>query len=132
MNIDAIAIFITKAIIGTMEAFLGVRFILKILGASQQALFVRWIYSISDSILEPFFGMFPSPSIGPNFVIEVNTIFAMMVYIVVGYFFIKFIDFMYKQLVQSFNAAGNEETPPSKGKVEPAKKEEHKKITQTT
>lgn len=128
MNIDAIAIFITKAIIGTMEAFLGVRFILKILGASQQALFVRWIYSISDSILEPFFGMFPSPSIGPNFVIELNTIFAMMVYIIVGYFFIKFIDFMYKQLVESFNLAGSE-TLRSKEKVEPAKKEEHKKTT---
>ncbi len=109
MNIDKIAIFTTKAIIGTMEAFLGVRFFLKILGASQQAIFVRWIYSISDSILEPFFGMFPSPTIGGNFVIELNTLFAMIVYILVGYAFVMFIDFIYKQIVESFNLAGKNE-----------------------
>lgn len=106
MNIDAIAIFITKAIIGTIETFLGVRFILKILGASQQAPFVRWIYATSDTVLDPFRGMFPTPEIGPYFVIELNTIFAMIVYVLVGYSMIKFIDFIYKQIVQSFNAAG--------------------------
>lgn len=123
MNIDAIAIFITKALIGTMEAFLGVRFFLKILGASQQASFVRWIYGISDSILEPFVGMFPSPSIGPHFVIELNTLFAMMVYIVVGYFTVKFIDFIYKQIVESFYSVGDGE---KKEHTEPAEKEKSK------
>ncbi len=107
MNIDAIAIFITKALIGTMEAFLGVRFFLKILGASQQAPFVRWIYGISDSLLEPFIGMFPSPAIGPHFIIELNTLFAMLVYVVVGYFTVKLIDFVYKQIVKSFYDAGH-------------------------
>jgi uncharacterized membrane protein YhdT len=127
MDIDKIAIFITKTIIGTMEAFLGVRFLLKILGASQQALFVRWIYSISDSILQPFVGMFPTPSIAPNFVFELNTIFAMLVYIVVGYAMVKFIDFIYKQIVESFNMAG--ESVSSKEKEHQAKKEETKKTT---
>jgi uncharacterized membrane protein YhdT len=127
MDIDKIAIFITKTIIGTMEAFLGVRFLLKILGASQQALFVRWIYSISDSILQPFVGMFPTPSIAPNFVFELNTIFAMLVYIVVGYAMVKFIDFIYKQIVESFNMAG--ESVSSKEKEHLVKKEETKKTT---
>lgn len=106
MNIDAIAIFITKAIIGVVETFLGVRFILKVLGASQQAPFVRWIYSTSDAVLDPFKGMFPSPAIGPYFIIELNTIFAMIVYVLIGYAMIKFIDFIYKQIIQNFNAAG--------------------------
>ncbi len=110
-----------------MEAFLGVRFLLKILGASQQALFVRWIYSISDSILQPFVGMFPTPSIAPNFVFELNTIFAMLVYIVVGYAMVKFIDFIYKQIVESFNMAG--ESVSSKEKEHLVKKEETKKTT---
>lgn len=127
MDIDKIAIFITKTIIGTMEAFLGVRFLLKILGASQQALFVRWIYSVSDSILQPFVGMFPTPSIAPNFVFELNTIFAMLVYVVIGYAFVKFIDFMYKQLVESFTNAG--EVSSEHEKDHQIKKEEHKKTT---
>lgn len=127
MDIDKIAIFITKAIIGTMEAFLGVRFLLRILGASNQALFVKWIYSVSDSILQPFVGMFPTPSIAPNFVFELNTIFAMLVYIVIGYSLVKFIDFMYKQIVESFNMAG--ETSSTKEKEHTAKKEDNKKTT---
>lgn len=127
MDIDKIAIFITKTIIGTMEAFLGVRFLLKILGASQQALFVRWIYSVSDSILQPFVGMFPTPYIAPNFVFELNTIFAMLVYVVVGYALVKFIDFIYKQIIESFNLVGESTTV--KDKDHQVKKEEVKKTT---
>ena len=124
MNIDTIAIFITKALIGVMEAFLGVRFFLKILGASQQAPFVRWIYGISDSFLEPFVGMFPSPSMGPHFIIELNTLFAMLVYVVIGYFTVKLIDFVYKQIIRSFYDAGNITTKEPK---EQTKKEESTK-----
>lgn len=105
MNIDAIAIFITKALIGIMETFLGVRFFLKILGASQQASFVRWVYATTDSIMEPFIGMFPSPSLGPYFIIELNAIFAMIVYALVGYFIIRVIDFVYKQFILNFQNA---------------------------
>lgn len=105
MNIDAIAIFITKALIGIMETFLGVRFFLKILGASQQAPFVRWIYSTSDSLMEPFIGMFPSPALGPYFIIELNAILAMIVYALVGYFIIRVIDFVYKQFIVNFQNA---------------------------
>lgn len=127
MNIDTIAIFITKALIGTMEAFLGVRFFLKILGASQKAPFVRWIYGISDSLLEPFVGMFPSPSIGPYFVIELNTLFAMMVYVIIGYFTVKLIDFVYKQIIKSFYDAGNINV--EKKETAENKKEEQKSST---
>lgn len=100
MNIDLIAIFIVKIFVGAIESFLGIRFFLKILGASQEASFVRWIYITSDSFLDPFRGMFPTLSMGPYFVVELSTLFAMLVYALVGFVVIKIIDFIYHHIVE--------------------------------
>lgn len=108
MNIDVIAIFIIKTVIGVIETFLGIRFFLKILGASQQAPFVEWVYTTSNSFLDPFWGMFPTIAFGRLFVIELSTLFAMIVYALFGFFAVRLVDFAYKHIVENISGVAKE------------------------
>ncbi len=62
---------------------LGLRFILKLFGANTGNGFVNWIYESSAEILGPFRGIFPTTNLD-GFVIEFSTIFALMVYSIIG------------------------------------------------
>lgn len=99
MKLDTILIFLVNGLVGLAEALLGLRFFLKLLGASDTAPFVLWVYETSGSLLEPFSGMFPSPSLGRFFVLEFTTIFAMIVYAVSAFFVNKLIEFVYRQIM---------------------------------
>lgn len=41
-----------------MEAVIGLRFVLRLLGANPDAAFVRWIYDVSTPLVAPFAGIF--------------------------------------------------------------------------
>ena len=68
------------AIVGVL---LGLRFILKLFGANASNEFVNWVYESSAEILGPFRGIFPSANLD-GFVIEFSTIFAIVVYSIIG------------------------------------------------
>lgn len=73
-------------LISLMEGIVGLRVILKLMGASTAAPFVRWVYDTSKPLLYPFEGMFPSSQIGGvPFTIEFSALFALFVYVFIGY-----------------------------------------------
>lgn len=49
---------IIYAIGGIIEAFVGLRFLLRLLGANPSAGFVQWIYDWSTPLVAPFAGIF--------------------------------------------------------------------------
>ena len=79
--------YILKGIVNFMLAivgfFLGLRFILKLFGANADNGFVNWIYENSAEILGPFRNVFPAANLD-GFVIEFSTIFALLVYGLIG------------------------------------------------
>lgn len=76
---------IIDVILFVIELFLGLRLLLRLFGANPDAGFVAWIYKTSEPLLAPFLGMFPSPVIDGQFVLEFNTLIAMIVYALAGY-----------------------------------------------
>lgn len=75
-------------LISFIEGVIGLRILLKLMGASTTAPFVRWIYETSKPLLYPFEGMFPSSSVGGiPFTIEFSALFALFVYVFIGYVF---------------------------------------------
>jgi len=64
--------------------FLGFRVVLRLFGANADVEFVRWVYDSSAILLQPFRGIFPTQTIGPDFVIDFSALFAMVVYGLVG------------------------------------------------
>lgn len=68
-----------------VAGFLVLRFLLKLLGASAVAPFVQWVYAVTDPLLAPFAGMFPSPALERGLALEFNTLFAIVAYSFVFY-----------------------------------------------
>lgn len=77
------------------EGVIGLRIILKLMGALEAAPFVRWVYETSSPLLYPFQGMFPSAVLQSiPFTIEFSAIFALFTYMFLGYILQEAIDFM--------------------------------------
>lgn len=76
------------------EAILGLRFVLRLLGASSGAPFVRWVYETSQPLIQPFTGMFPSPVLDGRFVFEFITLFALVIYALIAYLIVELIHFI--------------------------------------
>lgn len=72
-------------LIGFAETAIALRILLKLMGASTAAPFVRWVYDMSQPLISPFVGMFPSPTLTGPFTIEFSAIFALFAYMFVGY-----------------------------------------------
>lgn len=61
-------------------ALLGLRLVLRLFGANSGNRFVDWIYDTSQPILQPFQNAFPTVRIEDGFVLELSTLFAIVVY----------------------------------------------------
>ena len=67
-----------------VEGFLLLRFALKLFGANAQNGFVDWVYDMSAVLLSPFRGIFPTTVFENQFVLEFSTLFAMLMYLIIG------------------------------------------------
>ena len=65
------------AVVGTL---LGLRFILRLFGANSGNDFVSWIYDMRQPLIAPFENIFPTVRIEDGFVIEITTLFALLIY----------------------------------------------------
>ena len=75
-----------------VEVIIILRFILKFFGASGEATFVRWIDGISFSLIHPFWGAFPSAEIEEKFLIEISSLFAILIYWLLAYLIISTVE----------------------------------------
>ena len=80
--------------IGTATIIVGVvlslRFFLMLAGANTVAPFVVWVYELTDNLMTPFRGIFPTPSLGGRSVIDIPALTALAVYLGAGYGFTTF------------------------------------------
>ena len=79
LTTNLINVFVSAAL-----AVLGLRFVLRLFGANETATFVSWLYETSAVLLAPFRGIFPAQTLENNVVLELSTIFAMIVYGLLG------------------------------------------------
>lgn len=86
--------WLVNFVLGIAEILLSLRLVLKFLGANPGTPFVRWLYSTSQPLLQPFQGIFPSPTIEGRFTVEFSTLFALVIYALVGYFILEVLDSM--------------------------------------
>jgi len=88
---------LVSIVIGAIEFFLGVRFLLRLFGANPKAPFVNWVYDMTTPLLTPFNNIFPSSQV-EGFVFDFTTLFALFVYVFIGY--------LVMQLITYFNYSG--------------------------
>lgn len=80
--------YVIYYILGIIEALLLLRFLFKALGANTGSGFVDWIYTITNGLVAPFNGIFPTGTtsgLANMSVIEPSTIVAMIVYAIIAW-----------------------------------------------
>lgn len=71
-------------IFGAIEILIGLRIVLRLIGANPQAPFAQFVYGFSDIFLWPFYGLTATPGVD-NMVLEISSIIAMIVYAVIAW-----------------------------------------------
>ncbi len=67
-----------------VEALIGLRIVLKLIGAGTEAFFTQLVYGTSQVFLWPFSGITTNPGTG-TYVLEISSIIAMLVYLLVAW-----------------------------------------------
>src|SRR5438067_329932 len=81
-------------IFGLIELILGARIVLELLSANPASPFVAWVYEVSGTLLYPFRGIFPSPTLRGGFVLDISAIVALFVYALIAYLISELIRFI--------------------------------------
>ena len=69
---------------GVVIVILSIRLVFKMLAASVQSGFVRFIYDMTQGLIAPFHGIFNTTASG-NFVFEPETLVAIVIYSLIGW-----------------------------------------------
>ena len=75
---------------GALEGLIAIRMALKLIGANPNSWFTALVYQLSDLFLWPFQGITLNPSFG-NFVLEITSVIALLVYALVGWGIVRLI-----------------------------------------
>ena len=73
------AVQVIWLLFGFLEALIGIRIVLKLIGANPAAFFSQAIYGITDVFLWPFAGLTSNPGVG-TFQLEITSIIGLIVY----------------------------------------------------
>lgn len=94
MYTSRFALFLIDFIFGLIQLILLIRIVLEVFAANPVAPFVAWMYEVSNTILYPFRGIFPSPTLRGGFVLDISAIVAVLVYALIAYFITELIKFI--------------------------------------
>lgn len=75
---------------GAIEALIGIRVVLKLIGANPANWFTALIYGLSQIVLWPFQGLVANPAF-QNMTLEVTSLIAMLVYALFGWLLVRLI-----------------------------------------
>lgn len=78
-----------------VEALLGFRLLLKLISANPNSQFAAWIYQASSIFIAPFSGLVADYQIGTG-VLEISTLIAMLVYIVITWLLIELVMIIFR------------------------------------
>jgi uncharacterized protein YggT (Ycf19 family) len=71
-------------IVAVIDSLIAIRFFMKLLGASYQADFVRFMYGVTGPLVAPFRGIF-APSGSGSYVLEPESLIAIAIYLLIGW-----------------------------------------------
>ena len=84
-----------NVVLGIIELLLALRIVLELLAANSGSAFVAWVYSVSGSLVGPFFGAFPNIALGAGgSFIDLAAILAMIAYSILAWLLIMLLSFI--------------------------------------
>ena len=102
---------IVWTILGLLEMLLGLRFVLKLIGANPGSGFSEFIYGITAVFVAPFVGLIRTPVAGGS-VLELTTLIAMVVYALFFWLIVRGIEIVAdRPTARSVTRSVHEHTP---------------------
>lgn len=95
MKLHTILTSLINVLVGIIELLLSVRLLLRLLGANPNTPFVAWVYDTSNALITPFKNIFPPFAINESMVLEFSTIFAIVVYMLIGWIIVALLDSLF-------------------------------------
>lgn len=92
--VGKVVAYATYAYVVFIDVLLVFRVLLIALGANPHAGFARFVYRTTADALAPFRGLFPPHSAGETGYVDVSALFAIVVYLLIGFFVGQLIDFL--------------------------------------
>lgn len=92
MRLRYLAVSLLNFFLAVVEGILALRFLLKLFGANENVGFVGWVYEMSAPLLAPFRGIFPTQVYENRYIFEFSTLFAMLMYLILGMFLVFLIN----------------------------------------
>lgn len=83
-------------IAGILVALLGFRLVLALLNSGRGSGFADFVYGITDVFVAPFVGITGNPTFGQGSVVDVASIFAMIVYPLIAWVLIRLLYILFK------------------------------------
>ena len=84
---------LVNIIVGVIEFLLSLRFVFKFFVVNASAPFVAWLYGATASLVAPFARILPDFKAG-NFVVDVTTLVALIVYVLIGYLILQIFSYV--------------------------------------
>ena len=78
------AVQVTWFVVALLDVLIGLRFALKLLGASSQSQFVGFLYGVTGPLVAPFNGIFPTTGSG-FYIFEPAALIAIAIYALIGW-----------------------------------------------
>ncbi len=82
-------------VMGALELLLALRFLFRVINAETTNGFVNFIYNLSAPFIAPFNGIFNDQRIGQGSVVEVSTLIAMALYVILTYGLIQLLSVLF-------------------------------------
>ncbi len=86
---------LTNLVFGIFMSLLVLRFVFRLFAANNDAPFIEWLYSTTDVIISPFRGIFTSPVIDGQFIFDVTTLVAIILYALLFSFIVYLFDLIF-------------------------------------
>jgi uncharacterized protein YggT (Ycf19 family) len=84
MKRSPILSILINLVVGLAVTILGLRVLFRLFAANPTAPFVHWVYVTSNTLLEPFRGIFPNEVINKSYVLDFTALFALVMYLIAG------------------------------------------------
>ncbi len=78
-------------LIGVLQLFIGLRFLLKIFMVQSDTFVLSFVYKLTDPLIAPFLTFLPNSELHEIFTIELASLFALIIYTFLGYFILGYL-----------------------------------------
>jgi len=76
-------------VFSVIVAIIAIRVIMKLFRADPSAPFAQFFYGLTQPLVAPFRGLFPNPALGGGVQLEINSLFAIVIYALIGWVLVR-------------------------------------------